>query len=93
MDALHSVLFYVLSALAIAGGLAAALLPSRAHRGLGVAAAGVGLGGLLAVLSAGFAGLVVLLCLAACVVALSGRDYRVIWAGAAGRSPSIPSAI
>jgi hypothetical protein len=78
-------LFYVLSAIAIAGGLAAAILPSRAYVGAALAAAGVGAGGLLAVLSAGLAGVVLLICLAACGAALSGRGHRVLWAGPAGR--------
>lgn len=85
MDALHSVLFYVLAAVALAGALTAALLPLREWRALGVLAAGAGLGGLLAVLSAGFAAVVTLVAFAACSVALAGRRYRVVWAEAAGR--------
>jgi hypothetical protein len=85
LDALHSLLFYVLSAVAIAGGLAAAILPSRAHLGLGLAVAGVGVGGLLVVLSAALAGLVLVISLAACGIALSGRGHRVLWDGPAGR--------
>jgi hypothetical protein len=61
------------------------VLPSRAQRGLGLLAAGVGVAGTLAVLSAGFAAVIVLLCFAACGAALSGTAYRVVWAGTPGR--------
>jgi hypothetical protein len=69
----------------LAGGLATALLPVRARRGSALAIAGVGLAGLLAVLSAGFAAVVVLLCFGACGAALSASGYRTVWSGAAGR--------
>jgi hypothetical protein len=85
LDALHSVLFYAFSAVAVAAGLATALLPSRAQRGSALIVAGAGLAGLLAVLSAGFAALVALLCFGACGLALGTPGYRVVWSGATGR--------
>jgi hypothetical protein len=75
----------VLAAVTLAGALAVALLPDRPRRAFGVVVAGLGLTGLLFVLSAGFAGLVTLVCFAACGLALSGPRYRVLWPGPAGR--------
>ena len=69
----------------VAAGLATAVLPERSQRGSGLLVAGAGLAGLLAVLSAGFAAVIVLLCFGACGLALSAPGYRAVWAGAAGR--------
>lgn len=64
MDALHSTVFYVFSAVAVAGALLAAIARSRAlgFGGLLLVALGVAL--VLADLSGGFAGLVVFILLA-----------------------------
>lgn len=61
MDALHSLLFYVSAAIALAGALAASLLDGR-RQAYALAGFGLGLALLYADLSAGFAGLVALLC-------------------------------
>src|SRR5919197_1714671 len=85
LDSLHSVLFYVLAAVTVAGALTVALLRTRAARGYGLLAVGARLGGLLAVLSAGFAAVIVLACFIACGLALAGTGYRVVWAEPSGR--------
>ena len=85
MDALQSALFYVLSALTVAAALGVSLAPSRGWRGTALVLVGAGLACLLALLSAAFSGLVVLICFAACGAALSGGSHRRIWAEAAGR--------
>lgn len=59
MDALHTALFYVFSALAVVGALAAALARSRELAAAGLLLTALGVGLLLADLSAGFAGLLV----------------------------------
>ena len=65
MDALHSALFYALAALTLAGGLAVALLAGE-RRLLGLLEVAVGLAGLYADLSAGFAAGAALLAYLAC---------------------------
>ena len=68
MDALHSLLFYVSAAIALAGALAASLLDGR-RQAYALSAFGLGLALLYGDLSAGFAGLVALICYL-CVAAL-----------------------
>ena len=62
-----------------------AVLPARAQRGAALLAFGAGLAGLLGVLSAGFAAVVVLVCFGACGLALAAPAYRAVWEGATGR--------
>lgn len=76
MDSLHAFGFYVSAALSVIGGLCVALLPDRARRAIALALAGLGLAGLYASLSAGFAGLVALVCYAGCALLLARPDYR-----------------
>lgn len=76
MDSLHAFGFYVSAALSVIGGLFVALLPDRARRAVALAVAGLGLAGLYASLSAGFAGVVALVCYAGCALLLARPDYR-----------------
>src|SRR2546421_11322295 len=69
LDALHSALFYALAALTLAGGLAVALLAGE-RRLLGLLAVGLGLAGLYADLSAGFAAGAAVLAYLACAALL-----------------------
>ena len=78
MDSLHAIGFYVSAAISVGGGLALAFLPGRGSRGFALAAAGLGIAGLYLSLSAGFAGLVALLCYAGCALLLAAPHYRVI---------------
>lgn len=73
MDALTSILFYFCAAGAMAGALAAATVPGVAARGYGLLLFALGVAGLLAVLSAGFAALVCLVAFAACALLLGSR--------------------
>jgi hypothetical protein len=76
MDSLHAIGFYASAALSIGGGLLFAFLTGRTGRGLAMAVAGLGIAGAYASLSAGFAGLVALVCYAGCAVILAGPRYR-----------------
>jgi hypothetical protein len=76
MDSLHAIGFYASAALSIGGGLLFALLPGRTGRGLAMAVAGLGIAGAYASLSAGFAGLVALVCYAGCAAILAGPRYQ-----------------
>jgi len=78
MDSLHAIGFYVSATLSMGGALLVALLPWRQWRGLAVGLAGLGLAGILASLSAGFAAIAVLVCYAAMALLLAGPRYRVI---------------
>ena len=78
MDSLHAIGFYVSAAISVGGGLALAFLSGRGSRGAALAAAGLGIAGLYLSLSAGFAGLVALVCYAGCVLLLAAPHYRVI---------------
>jgi len=78
MDSLHTIGFYVSSALSIAGALLVALLPGRAARGAALGLTGVGLFGIYLFLSAGFAAVVALVCYAACAWLVAGPNYRAI---------------
>jgi NADH-quinone oxidoreductase subunit J len=85
MDSLHAIGFYVSSGLSVAGGLSVAFLPSRGRRALALAVAGVGVAGIYASLSAGFAGVVALVSFAGCAVLLAGPAYRAIEPAVSGR--------
>jgi NADH:ubiquinone oxidoreductase subunit 6 (subunit J) len=76
MDSLHAVGFYASSAVALAGALLVAVLPGRGTRALALLAAGVGVAGIDASLSAGFTAAVVLLTFAGCAALLARHDYR-----------------
>ncbi len=76
MDSLHAIGFYVSSGVLLIGGLGVALLPGREARGAALAIVGIGLGGLYVFLSAGFAGLVALICYLACAALIAGPRYR-----------------
>ena len=78
MDSLHAIGFYVSAALAVGGGLGVAFLPTRGTRGLVLAVAGLGLAGIYASLSAGFAGIVALVCYAASALLIAGPRYRAV---------------
>ena len=78
MDSLHAIGFYVSAAISVGGGLAVAFLPGRGARGAALAAAGAGIAGLYLSLSAGFAGLVVLVCYVACALLVAAPQYRVM---------------
>ena len=90
MDTTLTISFYAFSGLAIAGSLAATVVPAR--RGISLLAVAVGVGGALASLSAGFAALLALVALGACALLIGGlpldgtaRPARP--AGGASRSP------
>lgn len=78
MDSLHTIGFYVSSALSITGALLVALLPGRGARGAALGLTGVGLAGIYLFLSAGFAALAALLCYAGCAWLVAGPQYRAI---------------
>ena len=84
MDSLHAIGFYVSAAISVAGGLAVAFLPGRGSRGAALGAAGLGIAGLYVSLSAGFAGLVALVCYAGCALLVAAPQYRVIETVVAG---------
>lgn len=84
MDPLHAIGFYVSAALSVGGGLAVAFLPTRTARGLAIGVAGLGIAGIYASLSAGFAGIVALLCYAGCALLLAGAGYRAVESTVAG---------
>src|SRR5450759_5187102 len=78
MDSLHAIGFYVSAAVSLGGGLLVAFLPGRGWRGLAVGISGLGVVGLYASLSAGFAGAVALVCYAGCALLLASPQYRVM---------------
>jgi len=78
MDSLHAIGFYVSAAVSLGGGLLVAFLPGRGSRGLAVAIGGAGIVGLYFSLSAGFVGLVALVCYAGCALLLAAPQYRVM---------------
>ena len=78
MDSLHAIGFYVSATLSLGGAILSAFLPAREWRGLAVGVTGLGIAGILASLSAGFAAVVVLVCYAAMAVLLAGPRYRVL---------------
>ena len=78
MDSLHAIGFYVSAAISLGGGLLVAFLPGRGSRGVALATAGLGVAGVYASLSAGFAGLVALVCYAGCALLIAAPHYRVM---------------
>jgi NADH:ubiquinone oxidoreductase subunit 6 (subunit J) len=76
MDSLHTIGFYAASAVALVGGVLVAVLPDRGMRALALFAAGVGIAGIDASLSAGFAAAVVLLSITGCAALIARHDYR-----------------
>jgi NADH:ubiquinone oxidoreductase subunit 6 (subunit J) len=78
MDSLHAIGFYVSAALAGAGGILAAFLNGHSRRGLALGLTGLGVAGIYASLSAGFAALVVLLSYVACALLIARPDYRAV---------------
>jgi NADH:ubiquinone oxidoreductase subunit 6 (subunit J) len=76
MDSLHAIGFYVSATLSIGGAILVAFLPNRGHRGLAMAAAGLGLGGIDLSLSAGLAGLVVVVSFLGIAWLIAGSGYR-----------------
>jgi NADH:ubiquinone oxidoreductase subunit 6 (subunit J) len=78
MDSLHAIGFYVSAAISVGGGLLSAFVPGRGSRGVAMAVAGAGIVGLYASLSAGFAGLVALVCYAGCALLVASPQYRVV---------------
>jgi NADH-quinone oxidoreductase subunit J len=85
MDSLHAIGFYVSAALSVAGGLSVAFLPDRTRRALALGAAGVGVAGIYASLSAAFAGVVALVAYAGCALLLAGPAYRAVGLEVSGR--------
>ncbi len=78
MDSLHAIGFYVSAAISVGGGLLAAFLSGRGSRGVALAVAGVGIASLYLSLSAGFAGIVALVCYAGCALLVAAPQYRVM---------------
>jgi NADH-quinone oxidoreductase subunit J len=78
MDSLHAISFYVSAALAVVGGVVIAFLNGHWNRGVALAAIGLGLAGIYASLSAGFAAVVVLVCYAGCALLVARPDYRTV---------------
>src|SRR5579859_2054277 len=83
MDSPHAIGFYASSAVALGGGLVVVFAGERGLRALAVLIAGVGVAGVYASLSAGFAALVVLASFAASALVLARPDYRAVMGGAA----------
>jgi len=81
MDSPHAIGFFVSSAIALGGAVFVALLPGRELRSAALMVAGIGVAGVDASLSAGFAAAVVLVSFAGCAVLLVRPDYRAFsWA-------------
>src|SRR5436853_1506856 len=76
LDSPHAIGFYVSSALSVGGGIAVAFLGTRTRRALALLVAGVGVAGVDASLSAGFAAAVVLVSFAACAALLARPDLK-----------------
>ena len=84
MDSLHAIGFYVSAALAGVGGILLAFLPGHWRRGLALGAMGLGVAGIYALLSAGFAAIVVLVCYLGCALLVARPDYRTVQLAAGG---------
>lgn len=81
MDSAHAIVFFASSAVALAGAVAVAILPGRDLRSLALLIAGVGVAGVDASLSGGFAAIVVLVSFAGSAALLARPDYRAFeWA-------------
>lgn len=76
MDSPHAIVFFVSSAIALGGAVSVALLSGRELRGLALVVTGVGVAGVEASLSAGFAAVVVLVSFAGCAALLGRPDLR-----------------
>ncbi len=76
MDSPHAISFFASSAIAVGGAVFVALLPGRELRSLALLVAGVGVAGVEASLSAGFAAAVTLVSFAGCAAMLARPDYR-----------------
>jgi NADH:ubiquinone oxidoreductase subunit 6 (subunit J) len=84
LDSFHAIGFYVSAALAGAGGILLAFLHGHWNRGLALGAAGLGVAGIYASLSAGFAAIVVLVCYIGCALLVARPDYRTVEQAAGG---------
>ncbi len=84
MDSLHAIGFYVSAALAGAGGLFLAFTDRHERRGVAMGLIALGMAGVYASLSAGFAAIVVLICYAGCALLLARPDYRTVEQAAGG---------
>jgi hypothetical protein len=76
MDSPHAISFFVSSAVALGGAVFVALLPGRDLRALALLVAGIGVAGVEASLSAGFAAAVTLVSFAGCAAMLGRPDHR-----------------
>ena len=74
MDVVLTIVFFLCAILAVAGAVGAALGPAAQWRLVGLLALAVGVAGVLASFSAGFAALVALVCLGASAVLLGSTD-------------------
>src|SRR6266851_4371761 len=83
MDSPHAIGFYASSALALGGALVVVFAGRRGLRALALLISGVGVAGVYASLSAGFAALVVLASFAGSALLLARPDYRTVMGGAA----------
>jgi hypothetical protein len=83
MDSPHAIGFYASSALALGGGLVVVFAGGRSLRSLALLISGVGVAGIYASLSAGFAALVVLASFTGSALLLARPDYRTVLGGAA----------
>jgi hypothetical protein len=76
MDSPHAIGFFASTAIALGGAVFVALLPGRELRSLALLVSGVGVAGVDASLSAGFAAAVVLVSFAGSAALLARSDYR-----------------
>ena len=76
MDSPHAIGFFASSAVALAGAIVVALIDGRELRSLALLVAGVGVAGVEASLSAGFAAVVTLVSFAGSALVLARPDYR-----------------
>ncbi len=76
MDSPHAIGFFASTAIALGGAVFVAFLPGRELRSLALLVSGVGVAGVDASLSAGFAAAVVLVSFAGCAALLARPDHR-----------------
>src|SRR5256885_8658483 len=81
MDSPHAIGFYASSAVALGGGLVVVFAGGRDLRALALLISGVGVAGVYASLSAGFAALIVLTSFAGSALLLARPDYRAVMGG------------
>lgn len=94
MDVVLTIVFFLCAILAVAGAVGAALGPAAQWRLVGLLALAVGVAGVLASFSAGFAALVALVCLGASAVLLGSMDAAAPGRGGrrgAGDAPARPA--